>query len=484
MKSFFSVRGVLLAAGITCLSAGVWAQSSDESSSLGDVARQTRAQHAATPAGNSGKAQTIVDEMQQEQETANTAPRGFTTFDAGDYRVFIPFPFILQGHEDGGTMLQGSRVGVSDAEVIAGTPMPIPEDLSDKDLSDTARQLARGYSQSATCSAVKLGAHKAFRCGLKKVHLLGQEATGSIEFVMASNNLIPVMCLSAVDLPKCVTGTPGHQTCGKAHLTREEAQKAKAAKQAQLHDQESNAQVCEQIVYPSIRLKEDMVVHPVTIAESKAPQPAVTAGVATTPQSALDDSNSNGPTLAELARQTRLATRGPAPALLASTDGTSTPAGFQPFMLPYCLNPQQCSEASVMIPEKAEVISRTNGQHIFKAALDGEPVMLYAGPADVNAPYRNLTDPDYIRMRDLANSNGWSRERPESVSLQELTIADRAALVTRFRYQKGQKRWWIGERVLIENRGSQFLLGCTAPEEHFADAEVLCMTLVNSLRLP
>jgi hypothetical protein len=37
---------------------------------------------------------------------------------------------------------------------------------------------------------------------------------------------------------------------------------------------------------------------------------------------------------------------------------------------------------------------------------------------------------------------------------------------------------------LIENQGKQFLLGCTAPEEHFADAEALCTTLVNSLRLP
>jgi hypothetical protein len=38
--------------------------------------------------------------------------------------------------------------------------------------------------------------------------------------------------------------------------------------------------------------------------------------------------------------------------------------------------------------------------------------------------------------------------------------------------------------VLIENPGAQFLLACTAPEEHFADAEVLCTTLVNSVRLP
>lgn len=484
MKSLFSVRGVLLASGIACLSAGVWAQDGEASSPLGDVARQTRAQHAATPEGNSSKAQAIVDQMQQEQEAAKSAPVGFTNFDAGDYRVFIPFPFILEGRENGGPALHGSRVGVSDAEVIAGTPMPIPADLTDKDLSDTARLLARGYSPSTSCSAVKLGSHKAFRCGLKKAHLLEQEVTGSVEFVVASDSLIPVMCVSPVDTPKCVTGGRGPQACAKIRWTREEVQKAKAAKEARLHDQENTAQVCEQIIYPSIQLKEDIVARPATTAAEKAPQPVVTTGTTPTPQSLADDSSSTGPTLAELARRTRQATRGPAPAALVTADGTNTPAGFQPFALPYCLNPRQCSEAAVVIPERAEVMSRTNGQHIFKAALDGESVLLYAGPADVNAPYRSLTDPDFIRMRDLANSNGWSRERPESVSLQELTVGDRAALVTRFRFQRGQNRWWIGERFLIENQGSQFLLGCAAPEEHFADAEVLCTTMVNSLRLP
>jgi hypothetical protein len=57
--------------------------------------------------------------------------------------------------------------------------------------------------------------------------------------------------------------------------------------------------------------------------------------------------------------------------------------------------------------------------------------------------------------------------------------------MTRFRYQRDQKNWWIGERALIEMRGGgQFLVGCSALEEHFADAESLCTTLVNSLRLP
>ena len=182
--------------------------------------------------------------------------------------------------------------------------------------------------------------------------------------------------------------------------------------------------------------------------------------------------------------ETRQAPHGKAQATLDNAEGNSAPPGFQSFSLQYCLNPQQCFEAAVVIPDKAEVVSRVNGQHIFKAILDGEPLMLYAGPADVNAPYRGLTDPDYIRIRDLANTNGWSREKPDSVSTQDLTIEGRRALMTRFRYQRDRKNWWIGERVLIENRGGQFLLGCAAPEEHFADAEVLCTTLVNSLRLP
>jgi hypothetical protein len=95
-----------------------------------------------------------------------------------------------------------------------------------------------------------------------------------------------------------------------------------------------------------------------------------------------------------------------------------------------------------------------------------------------------MTNPDYIRIRDLANSNGWSREKADSVSTQELTIEGHPALMTRFRYQRDQKKWWIGERALIQTQAGQFLVGCTAVEERFADAEALCTTLVNSLRLP
>lgn len=45
MKNWLSVRRVLAAAWVICLSAAVWAQNSDRPNSLGDIARQTRAQY-------------------------------------------------------------------------------------------------------------------------------------------------------------------------------------------------------------------------------------------------------------------------------------------------------------------------------------------------------------------------------------------------------------------------------------------------------
>jgi hypothetical protein len=489
----FPVRaGLAFAVWIGCLGILAVAQDSagypleNSSNSLGDLARQTRAQHASAEEGKSSKAQDMVNEMQQEQEAADNAPVGFKSYDAGDYRLYVPFPFSLEGRENGGAVLLGSRLGITNTEVMVGTAIPIPPNSSDNDLINAARQLATLHGASAYCSAIKLAAHKAFRCSWQtSPRLLGHEVWGSMEFVVASDRLIPVMCVSPDDVHQTCTvyDTYGHNTCSdrEHQLYGWDHRKAQTAADASFRDERTTVQMCEQVIYPSIQLKEDVVVHPATISESRAPK----AGAAASAHDQTEgDSGSQEPSLAELARRTRQAAHTQPEASLNNAEGSSAPAGFQSFVLQYCQNPQQCSDATVVIPEKAEVVSRTNGQHIFKTVLDAEPVFLYAGPADVNAPYRSLTDPDYIRMRDLANANGWSREKADGVSTQELTVEDRYALMTRFRYQRDQKRWWIGERVLVQNRSGEFLVGCTAPEEHFADAEALCTTLVNSLRLP
>ena len=489
MTGGFSLRSALVGTvWIACVAASAAAQDSTSPGSLGDVARRSRAQHAAEDS-KSSKAQALVDEMQQEQEAAENAPVGFKSYNAGDYRLFVPFPFSLEGRDNGGAVLVGSRLGITNTEVLAGVPIPIPSNLSDTDLANTIRQLAQRYSQSASCSVVKTGPRKAFRCGLSKGYLLGHEVWGTMEFVVGSANVIPVMCVSPDEINQCVTyDSYGYHTCNKRYPSWEEVQRANKAIQTRYQDQRTTAQVCDQIIYPSIQLKEDVVVHPANISDSKA---QTSSAVVPVQNATLPESTSHTPSLAELARQSRQAPHSKAHAILDNAEGgTVAPAGFESFTLQYCQNPQQCSEASIIVPEKSEVVSRINGQHIFKTTLNGDPVMLYAGPADVNAPYRSMTDPDYIRIRDLGNMNGWSREKVEGVSTQELTIDGRAALMTRFRYQRDRTIWWIGERAVIdmrtspyETKGAQFLIGCTAPEQRFADAEALCTTLVNSLQL-
>ncbi len=479
MKSLLSIRALLAVASLICVSAAGLAQDSDSPNSLGDVARQSRAQHATAPADKSGKAQGLVDEMQQEQEAADNALPGFKSYDAGEYRVLVPFPYSLEGRDDGGAVLLGSRLGITNTEVLAGNPIPVQDDLSEGHLEFLARAFASQYGQAPQCAMMKTG-RKALRCRWNGApYLLGHEVWGTMEFVIASDSLIPVMCVSPDDL-QCVTKDQyGNHTCNNPNASWAEVKKTNAAIQTRFRDEAITQQMCDQIIYPSIQLKEDIVVHPASIPEKKS---RVASGRGLRDESA--ESAPLGPSLADLARKTRQAPHGKAQATLDNAEGSSAPKGFQSFSLQYCVNPQLCSEAAIIIPEKAELVSRFNGQHIFKTTRNGETVMLYAGPADVEAPYRGTTDPDYIRIRDLANANGWTREKPDSASTQDLTIEGRRALMTRFRYQRDPKTWWIGERVLIENYGMQFLLGCAAPEDHFAEAELLCTTLVNSLRLP
>jgi len=491
LLSLFTVAFLVGVLGILSLAQDY----SPTSPSIADLARQSRAQHEAT-AGQGNKAQALVDEMQQEQEAAQAAPAGFQSYDAGDYRLFVPFPYSFEGRENGGAVLLGSRLGVTNAEVMAGAAVPILPNLKDVDLLNAARQLASSYGQYPYCSQIKLGNRKAFRCGWQSPpRLLGREASGSMEIVVASNSLIPVLCVIPNDPPQCITYTnAGYRDCNNRYMTWDQVQRTNVAIQTSYRDVTGAAQTCEQTIYPSIALKEDIVVHPTSITDGKTVKPASAAVPQDNSVAAYGVQTGS---LADLARQTRQAPRGKAQTTLNNSDG-GAPAGFQSFTLQYCQNPQHCSEATVVIPEKAEVINNANGQYIFKTILNGDPVILYAGPADVNAPYNSMTNADYVRMRNLANSNGWSREKTDGVSTQELTIDGRPALMMRFRYERDPKNWWMGERTLIQVQPGtipswqiqngqiqtgQFLVGCTAPEKRFADAEALCTTLVNSLRL-
>ena len=311
--------------------------------------------------------------------------------------------------------------------------------------------------------------------------------------------MVLLLCLGAVvwaqdsDAPSPSLGEVARQTraqhasaregaagkgCANHNPPSNDVQPAKDAGDARSRDEKTSEQVCEPAIDPSTPSKEEAAVHPATISAENPtksqPEDTSVAASGAEPQS-----------LGELARQTRQAARDKAQARLDSSEAlTVAQPGFQSFSVQYCLRPQMCGEALVAIPESAEVLSHVNGQYIFKTIVNGSPVMLYAGPADVNAPYRSLTDPDYIRIRDLANANGGSHEKTDGVSTQEMTIEGLAAQMTRFRYQRDPNIWWVGQRTLIDKDGDPFLLACTAAEEHFNDAETLCTALVNSLRFP
>ena len=206
MRNLLSVRGATLAAAtLICLGAASIAQDGESPDSLGDLVRETRAQHAATPEDKSSKAQGLVDEMQQEQEAAENAPTGFRNYNAGEYRLFVPYPYSLEGRDNGGAVLAGSRLGVTNTEVMAGTPVPFQGEPNDKDLLNAARQIASTHGQQANCYPLKQGARKTYRCQWSaSPTLLGHQVWGSMEVIVGSNSLIPVMCVSPDDV---------HQPC-------------------------------------------------------------------------------------------------------------------------------------------------------------------------------------------------------------------------------------------------------------------------------
>src|SRR5271170_3874776 len=114
MKKFLaniSVRALAATACVGCMSVALCGQDSGAAAafpSLGDLARQNRAQHASTDQKPSA-AQGLVDDMQAEQEASSNAPVGYTNFDAGSYRLFVPYPSSLEGRDNGGAVLLGSR---------------------------------------------------------------------------------------------------------------------------------------------------------------------------------------------------------------------------------------------------------------------------------------------------------------------------------------------------------------------------------------
>src|SRR5271169_5078844 len=90
--------------------------------SLADAARQARAQKQDQPLAEDSQAQQLVNQLVEEDDSGN-APGGFKTYNASDYRLWVPAPFTIEGHDAGGIVLANSAQGRARSLVLLGNPV-------------------------------------------------------------------------------------------------------------------------------------------------------------------------------------------------------------------------------------------------------------------------------------------------------------------------------------------------------------------------
>src|SRR5215471_15674229 len=103
MKKMTTGFQQFLTLAVLLLSAGLAAEA-QQGTSLADAARQARAQKG--QASSQGQAQQYADELAEDQSD-NGAPGGFKTFNTGDYRIWVPAPYHVDGHDSAGVVLSG-----------------------------------------------------------------------------------------------------------------------------------------------------------------------------------------------------------------------------------------------------------------------------------------------------------------------------------------------------------------------------------------
>lgn len=491
------VWAVLLAA--CTMAASFPAHAQDTSPSLADIARQSRSQRQPTDTAPS-KAQELADQLQQEQEESENAPVGYKTYNAGDYRLWVPFPYEVEGRDQIGTILAGSRVGVTNTEVMAGNPLAFPSNLDEGTERNLVSQVARLYAQYPSCSLIKLGERRAYRCGLQGAYLMGSAVVGTMVFVITSGSVIPVMCVSPDDLHQCVGHDKfGYHTCGNKNPTWDEVQKAQAAVQTRYQDERTTAQVCDQLIYPSIRLREDYAPRALAGSAKNMDRPgtdhpgaAKTAGLPTA-RGAQTGANGEAaqagaaPSLADVVRQSKQASANQpkAKVTLDATDGGGIPpAGFKSDTFSYCQRQNFCWHAYVFLPANAARLKDYAPEFVYEVPFDKERVLLFAGQAQLDAASRGSKDPTLALWREINATEGSAAlANLQAATRDEATIAGMPGFLTHFEIKRNDTVW-VGVRANVVSRGVELMVGCLAPKTRFGDADQDCSTLIDSLRLP
>jgi hypothetical protein len=459
-------RMILLVAifGVNIFGAVAQAQA-QQSGSLGDAARQSRAQKQSDAQDSVSPAQQVANELSEDQN--DSAPGGFKTFNAGDYKVWVPAPYTVDGRDDAGTVLSGPAVGSKRPMILVGSPI-ISKGNTDDAFQDAATQFAHLYSQTATCTKSTIAGQGAYVCGLAAANLLGRQVSGNAVFVQRAGNIYPVFCLAPSDSRyRDILNNPRSSSSAKV-MARESLEREEG-------DMKAVWQKCD-TVFQSVHIRDGAVRQ---AAQSGAASGGVTAGAGSA-------------SLADIARRLKqdpgqaaaITTASAAQTTAEVAPGSTVPAGLKVQAFQYCAAVHQCWDASVLIPSDAKLISSDCKQYAFEIKVQGQPFLLMAGPAGGECDGGTANSTSLVRWKELVDPE--NRRAPgtyTTISAQTRKLDGKAASIITMGFRKGLTQW-MGKRAEVENNGIQIVVGCLAQRDYFADGDAVCSALIESLRLP
>jgi hypothetical protein len=441
-----------------------------QGNSLADAARQARAQKQAQPKADENQAQQVADQFSEEQNDGG-APAGFKTYNAGGYKVWVPAPYNVEGHDDAGVVLSGPQLGSKRLMMLIGTPIVGHWEDNDDAFQEAVTQFARPYAQSAKCTKTTVANRASYRCSLAAANLLGRRVSGNALFVKSSGNIYPVLCVAPTDSRSLDILNDPHSSIS-----------LKAAAQKSLDGEEEDVKTvwkkCEG-VFQSIRITEGLAHQNSVAASPKAGTTATSGAVAEEVRGAAS--------LADVAGQLHQtsAAGGKVPVGSLNPSESTIPAGFKVQAFNYCKSKTQCWDASVLVPADAKLVSSDCKQYAFEIKVEGAPFLLLAGPgAGDNCEGRTGNEPSVVRWNELvAPEAARATGTFSTISSQQATLDGRPAIITTIAFRKGLVEW-MGQRAEVENDGILWVVGCMAPRDHFADGSAICSSLIASLRLP
>lgn len=466
------LKTTILTIGIAALLAAWVPAQAQQSSSLADAARQARAQRQAQ-AQSASPAQQIANELSEDQN--DSAPGGFKTYNAGDYKLWVPAPYRVEGNDPAGVVLSGPQVGTKIPMLMLGTPIVGHWQNNDAAFEDAATQFVRLYEQSAHCSKTTVASNTAYQCGLAAANLLGKRVSGNAYFVWGAGNIYPVFCVTPSD-------SRNREVLNNQRVDRGTKEWAQEGLSHELDDVRVVWQKCETVVQ-SIRIS------PRTAESNAAALTKPAAEPAGTPTAS---SGSGSGSLADIARG--LHQQGAAQGVPASVPSTSAPetasaaggvpSGSKVQAFIYCKTASQCYNASVLVPNEAQLVSSDCKQYIFETKVQGAPFLLLAGTGGDGCTGHGKGDTNQVRWDELAQPE--SGRAPGTFTLVgslQATLDGKPAVITQILFRKGTTTW-MGKRAEIDSNGVPLVVGCMAPREHFADGDAICSGLMDSLRLP